>query len=191
MGLKRAFKKLRKSVGLPALTLGSAGRIGAAIVTRGKSEKVVQALKGVGAAVKGIKGAPAPRLTKAEKAQVLKQAMAVPRPTIVPISSVSATAKPGGAPIAKRKRAAARPRRAATPKRAARKPRAARKARAASGGVRTRAKRTPPKGGLDLKGLSAAWKAAGKPGTWAEWVKSGGTLQRTRQSVRPKDIVAP
>ena len=33
-------------------------------------------------------------------------------------------------------------------------------------------KRTPPKGGLDLKGLSAEWKKAGKPGTWRDWIKS-------------------
>lgn len=34
--------------------------------------------------------------------------------------------------------------------------------------------RKPPKGGLDLKALSASWKAAGKPGTWIGWVKSKG-----------------
>lgn len=31
--------------------------------------------------------------------------------------------------------------------------------------------RTPPKGGLDLKRMSAAWKAAGKPGTWINWIR--------------------
>jgi len=33
-------------------------------------------------------------------------------------------------------------------------------------------KRAPPKGGLDLKRMSAAWNAAGKPGTWQGWIKS-------------------
>lgn len=33
-------------------------------------------------------------------------------------------------------------------------------------------KRLPPKGGLDLKAMAAQWRAAGKPGTWAGWIKS-------------------
>lgn len=33
-------------------------------------------------------------------------------------------------------------------------------------------KRAPPTGGLDLKALSASWKAAGKPGTWQGWIKA-------------------
>lgn len=33
------------------------------------------------------------------------------------------------------------------------------------------AKRVPPKGGLDLKAMSAAWHKAGKPGDWRSWCK--------------------
>jgi hypothetical protein len=33
-------------------------------------------------------------------------------------------------------------------------------------------KRSPPKGGLDLKAMSARWNAAGKPGTWLGWIKT-------------------
>ena len=44
----------------------------------------------------------------------------------------------------------------------------ARKAKRAPSGK----KRAPPKGGLDLKALSASWKAAGKPGTWQGWIKA-------------------
>lgn len=32
--------------------------------------------------------------------------------------------------------------------------------------------RTVPRGGLDLKAMAAAWRAAGKPGTWREWIKT-------------------
>jgi len=32
--------------------------------------------------------------------------------------------------------------------------------------------RRPPTGGLDLKALSASWRAAGKPGTWQGWIKA-------------------
>lgn len=40
--------------------------------------------------------------------------------------------------------------------------------------ARTRRKsngRTPPRGGLDLKAISAMWKGEGKPGTWPNYVK--------------------
>jgi len=33
-------------------------------------------------------------------------------------------------------------------------------------------KRTPPKGGLDLKAMALQWRAAGKPGTWLGWIKA-------------------
>lgn len=139
-------------------------RVIAAGVTRGKSEKVVGQLKGIGAAVKVYKG-----LTKQPtKAEAAVAAKAVRAPNIVPISSVKATTMPGGAKLkgvpttsgsTARKRAAV----VAAPKRK----KAAAKAKAPSG-----AKRKAPKGGKDFKALSASWKAAGKPGTWLAWVKS-------------------
>lgn len=33
-------------------------------------------------------------------------------------------------------------------------------------------KRIPPAGGLDLRAMAVAWRAAGKPGTWRDWIKS-------------------
>lgn len=32
--------------------------------------------------------------------------------------------------------------------------------------------RKPPAGGLDLRAMGAAWRAAGKPGTWRDWIKT-------------------
>lgn len=32
--------------------------------------------------------------------------------------------------------------------------------------------RTPPAGGLDLARMAAQWRAAGKPGTWRDWIKT-------------------
>lgn len=33
-------------------------------------------------------------------------------------------------------------------------------------------KRSPPAGGLDLKRMALAWRAAGKSGTWRDWIKT-------------------
>ena len=33
-------------------------------------------------------------------------------------------------------------------------------------------KRTPPAGGLDLAAMAVQWRAAGKPGSWRDWIKS-------------------
>jgi len=33
-------------------------------------------------------------------------------------------------------------------------------------------KRVPPKGGLDLRAMAAQWRAAGKPGSWRDWIRS-------------------
>lgn len=146
-------------------------RVLAAGITRGKSEKVIGNLKGIGAAVKTYKGL-TKRPSKSETAQAAKlNSVHVTPPRIVGISSVVATTKPGGAKLSgvampavsgsTRRRTAA-----VTRKKAAARPKAAKAPRRASGG------RKPPKGGLDLKGLSASWKAAGKPGTWQGWIAS-------------------
>jgi hypothetical protein len=37
---------------------------------------------------------------------------------------------------------------------------------------RSGVKRRPPTGGLNLKALSASWRAAGKPGTWQGWIQA-------------------
>jgi len=151
-----------------ALRIGA--RVIAAGITRGKSEKVIGQLKGIGAAVKVYKGA-VKQSTKAEAAQVAKT-MTLGAPNVVPQSSVSAKTMPGGAKLqgvssgaAPRRRKA---RKAAVAVAPAPRKRAAARARKAPSG----SKRLPPKGGKDLKALSASWKAAGKPGKWIDWVKS-------------------
>jgi len=44
---------------------------------------------------------------------------------------------------------------------------AKKKAKRASSGTRK-----PPPGGLDLAKMAAAWRSAGKPGRWIDWIKS-------------------
>jgi len=41
--------------------------------------------------------------------------------------------------------------------------------RAATNG---KGRRSPPAGGLDLKRMAGQWRAAGKPGTWRDWIKT-------------------
>lgn len=162
MGFKRAFKKLRKGLGLPALTLGTAAKLGAAVATGGVGAGAL-ALGGAAlksklksAAVGGIK-----QVIRAKAQKALVNRIKVKAPTIVPISAGTAkppaVTMPGGAPLSTRATVRRRPKLAA----------AAPKARKAAGG-----KRKPPKGGKDLKALSASWKAAGKPGKWIDWVKT-------------------
>lgn len=164
MGFKKAFKKARKALGLPAVTLGNAAKVGAAIATGGV---------GAGAAALGaaalksklksaaVGGAKQMVHSKAAKALAHKVVKLAPRVA----ASAKAATMPGGAPLAKAaKRAAKRVARAATKKATKRARKAAAKA--------TGKKRQAPKGGKDFKALSASWKAAGKPGTWLAWVKS-------------------
>jgi hypothetical protein len=33
-------------------------------------------------------------------------------------------------------------------------------------------RRVPPAGGLDLRAMAQAWRAAGKPGTWRDWIRT-------------------
>lgn len=33
-------------------------------------------------------------------------------------------------------------------------------------------RRVPPPGGLDLRAMAAQWRAAGKPGTWRDWIRT-------------------
>lgn len=151
-GIAKIAKKNKKS-----LLIGA--RVIAAGVTRGKSEKVIGNLKSVGAAVKTYKGL-TKRPNKSESA-ILAKAATLGTPPLVNIKAPAQT-MPGGAPL----RGVARLPGAARPKArkvAASKPKKAAPKRSGSG-------RKPPKGGLDLKALSASWKAAGKPGTWQGWI---------------------
>lgn len=167
MGLKKLFKKTRKALGLPALTLGTAAKLGAAVATGGVGAGALAlgagALKSKlkSAAVSGIKQVVR---SKAQKA-ILAKARAVAKPSIVPISAGTskppAQTMPGGAPLVK-------PRLVKPRKVAAAKPK---KARTATN-TGSKGKRTPPKGGKDLKAIAAKWRAAGKPGKWIDYVKA-------------------
>ena len=33
-------------------------------------------------------------------------------------------------------------------------------------------RRSPPAGGLDLRRMALAWRAAGKPGSWRDWIRT-------------------
>lgn len=159
MGFKKAFKKFRKALGIPAVTLGNVAKVGVAASTGG--------LGGVGTLLAGqaIKsklksaGAGAAKIlrTKAEKA--LHARVVKARITPTPVAAGAAQTMPGGAPLNGRASTGKRRRKAAV----AKAPKAPKRS---SGG------RKPPKGGKDFKALSASWKAAGKPGTWLAWVKS-------------------
>lgn len=156
MGLRKFLKKARKTLGLPAITVGNVAKIAAATAIGGPGAGVLTAVKSKlkSAAIGGIKQV---LRTKAQKAHVQRIATLSP-PKVV---DIRATTMPGGAPLrgvrvkATRRKAAAK---AAAPRKAARK---------GSGGGRK-----PPKGGKDLKALSVSWKAAGKPGRWLDWVKT-------------------
>lgn len=156
--LSRGIKSARKALHLPAITLGNVAKGAAALSTGGLGAGAIalgaQAIRsklksaGIGAIKQVIK-------SKAEKALHDRTATLLP-PVVAPNTASPAVARPGGAPLrAAVARAAAG---AAAPRR--------RRRRAAAGGRRA------PTGGLDLRALSAAWKAAGKPGTWMDWIRS-------------------
>jgi hypothetical protein len=162
MGLKKLFKKARKALGIPAITLGNVAKVGAAVATGGIGAgalalggKALLKSKLKSAAVGGIKQV---IRTKADKTLANRLAKLAP----ITGGSDKAVARPGGAPLA----------------RAVRKVRVAarrvqkRKRRQAQPVTRAKSARKPPKGGKDFKALSASWRAAGKPGKWIDWVKS-------------------
>lgn len=155
--LSRAFKKVRKALKLPPVTLGTAAKIGAAAATGG-----LPAL-GAAVAVSKLKSAAAAGIKKAVKSKAdrfLHKRTVILTPTISNgATKPAAVTMPGGAPIARGVKASKRRKAAASAK--------PKRARKASGGGRK-----PPKGGKDLKALSASWKAAGKPGRWIDWVKT-------------------
>lgn len=165
MGLKRALKGLRKSLHLPAVTLGNVGKAaavaGLTAATGGAgagpalSALALSRLKS--AAVGGAK-----QLIKTKAAKALASRVVRAHPKLAKTVNAAATTMPGGAPLAKAPSPFKRRRRAA-----AAAPKPAKAARKPSGGGRK-----PPKGGKDLKALAASWRAAGKPGKWIEWVKS-------------------
>lgn len=127
-------------------------RAGASIATGGLSEKGIQLAQGIKKFVQVKKANKI--LDSSPQMQLAQTKYTVPPNTPV---GVTATTMPGGAKLVKTQKRAASTRKKAKPKSA---PKAKKK-----GG------RKPPSGGLDLKALAASWRAAGKPGTWQDWIK--------------------
>lgn len=162
MGLRKLFKKARKALHLPAITLGNVAKVGLAAAGGGIPAVGAAVLRSKlkSAAVGGIKRV---LRTKAEKHLAKKLQQLAPTGS----SSAPAQTMPGGAPLAAAARAV-RTARATHSRRRSRK----RQSVSVAPSSPARAKRRPPKGGKDFKALSVSWKAAGKPGRWIDWVKA-------------------
>lgn len=160
--LKKAVHGVRKALHLPAITIGNVAKVAGAAAVGGPLAGAAAVLKSrlKSAAVGGVKQVVKSKAEKAIVSRIAKLAPAL-HPVAATISS-KATARPGGAPLGAAAGAAAKLKRA-THSRRRRKAKA--KPIKAAG-----AKRRAPTGGLDLKGLSASWRAAGKPGTWQGWI---------------------
>jgi hypothetical protein len=161
MGLFSGLKKIA----------GKVLKAGLSVATRGVSDKVLAGLKSFGKKPATIAAKP-PLYTEQEEALLNKLGQATPR---VRQSEVYANVRAGGATLGsyksktgyKRKRSTSR----MTYSDEAPAPRP-RKKRRASSSSSTTGKRKPPPGGLDLRAMAGAWRAAGKPGTWLNWIKT-------------------
>lgn len=156
-------KLARKALGGKAVTLKN--------VVKAAAGKAVGTIPGGTAVLRAAKALAVKPHAAAVKVQpvsvraVISKAVAAPPRSIAPPTLGAATRMPGGAPIA-----SGSPRKA---KRRMPRGRAATDSGVGARGHPTRAgKRRAPSGGKDFKALSAAWRAAGKPGTWLAWVKS-------------------
>lgn len=142
--------------------IGTVAKAGLSVVTHGVSDKVISSLKSKGIAT-----------TKAAN-QLITDKAAAQIGKLVP--QVTRTAQ-AAAPIIRAiddNKVTVKAVKRSTP--AKRKAAAAKKAapRKTSSG----AKRTPPKGGLDLAAIARAWRKAGKPGTWQGYIKSNPIKKR-------------
>lgn len=149
------LSKIVKKVKKPLL---GAVRLGLSSATGGVSERVIGAVGAVkkAAQIRGINK----KLSELPAVKLAESKYTLPTPT--KSVSVSATTMPGGAKL-----------KGSAPKPRAKKARVTKAAKKASSGRKTPsgAKRKPPTGGLNLKALSASWRAAGKPGSWQQWIK--------------------
>jgi len=154
-GLKKAIRKNKKGL----LNLGKrvAPVLLAAAPVAGAIMRGKQALKSLGVNPKGAK------LGKVEPASVN---VAIAKPAVVPISARQSSRRGAFTEDyagSKKLRSAHSTQSPAVARALA----ARRKAKRVTGKGRR-----PPSGGLDLKALSASWRAAGKPGTWQGWIKA-------------------
>lgn len=144
---------------------GKVLKTGLSVATRGVSDKVLGAMKGLGKKRSTVQLKPM-EMTEQEYALATKLGQATPK---VRVSEVYADARAGGAMPGtyKRKGSYKRKRRAMSYDEApAVAPRKRKKAGA------PRAKRGAPPGGLDLRAMAQAWRSAGKPTTWQGWIKT-------------------
>lgn len=176
-GLGRLAKRLAKNKIVSGAVLGLAN-----VATGGVSGKVVSAAKSIGAKVKGN------RLLKEQSKSV---AAAIAKLDALPKLAVRVTpgahTLPGVPSDAELRRSPAPPRgkakgRTKTSKlprnpdfdREHKKAKAAKRKAGTPNEKRVKSKRKAPTGGLDMKALSKSWRAAGKPGTWREWLAKKG-----------------
>ena len=174
MGFGKFLKKLARS---KLVRLGVRAGLGA--ITGGASAAAIRTAQAAAAPIRRLRAIKrAEGVGKVEplsvRAQLEKSAVVQPGQMK---TFTQATAMPGGAPIPRGYlgRAVQAGRKAV---RRAHKATAKAVRRAGKGpsgpevGKRRGGGRRPPSGGLDLKGLSASWKAAGKPGSWQSWIAS-------------------
>lgn len=145
--------------------VGKVAKAGLSIATKGVSDKVFQVLKGRGAQ-KQV--ANTPDVTEQQRAVIEKWRGVAPNVKVTTV--LEAVKKKQPAQVARAMKQGRRRQYMADeptqgwsedqlPPRRRRKPPKA-----------LRPRRKPPSGGLDLKALSASWKAAGRPGTWQGWI---------------------
>lgn len=155
---------------------------GASVASGGLSDKAIAIAKSGAKLVKGRKASRT--LDRIPKPQLDAISLKSRVPSAATKIDNTAVAMPGGARIngaaapwlGRKKRRSARQIEAAEAKsqglKLVKAPRGAVVARPKSKKApKVKSKRKAPTGGLDLKALSASWKAAGKPGTWQGWIK--------------------
>lgn len=160
--------------------LGKVAKAGLSVATKGVSDKVFSALKQVGQAKQAKKAAAANLITNQRYAAAVKM-----NPNVSAGRTLGAALQVRGAKDA-RSRSAPKKRRPhiglyqdeayelpdlVVSARRTRKRKGA-KVKRAKGVKRSGARRGPPKGGLDMKAMSRAWRAAGSPGSWQGWIKN-------------------
>jgi len=137
----------------------------ASVATRGASDHVLKAVKSLGTAKSLLK--------PGKGTTIGMQALANRVVPAVRITPTLRDAAAGNASIGTRARGTGtrRRRKRATPRTTPRATAPRRRRRSAAVNQTTAPRRRrPPRGGLNLKAMSANWKAAGKPGTWRAWV---------------------
>lgn len=163
------FKGIKSVVGKVA---GPIAKTAASVLTHGASDQVLKVLKGRGQVKQVLAKGPNVPATNNEAATIAKllptQRLPFSRPYQPPDASLNTFASKI------RNRVAgldAYQRAAPMPSKRVGKGTATKRKKAAPA-PKAKSKRAPPSGGLDLKGLSASWKAAGKPGTWQGWIQA-------------------